>query len=73
MVVHAENAAVPDGAQRFAAALRAPREVAWVEARSQFDFYDDPKTIERALGRVVPFLERTLATRAGVDRPASLH
>lgn len=64
IVVHSESAAIPEGARRFAAALRVPHQLAWVRAQSQFAFYDDPATIDRALDRATPFLSRTLAPAA---------
>jgi hypothetical protein len=51
--------AIPDGARRYAAAMPSPPEVVWTSG-NQFDFYDDPATVERAGREVIRHLNATL-------------
>ena len=60
LVVHSEQAAIPDGARRFHERLRAPAQMLWIDAPSQFHFYDDPPTIERALDAALAHLRKTM-------------
>lgn len=60
VMVHSEQGAIPDGARRYAAAMPSPPQLAWGPG-TQFDFYDDPATIDRAMVEVVAHLRRHLA------------
>ncbi|WP_437722998.1 alpha/beta fold hydrolase [Sorangium sp. So ce861] len=62
LIVHSEEGAIPDGAKRFAAAMPAAPRVVWM-AGTQFHFYDDPATVERASQEAVAHLRSTLAAR----------
>ena len=59
LIVHSEQAAIPEGAHRYAAAMPSPPSELWTEG-NQFHFYDDPPTIERATAEAVAHLRRTL-------------
>lgn len=52
LVVHSENALMPDLARKFFAALSGPKQEAWVESKGQIDFYDDPGLIEPVADRL---------------------
>ena len=60
LVVHSENGAIPDGARRYAAAMPVPPKVVWIEG-TQFDFYDRPATVDRAVTEALGHLAATLA------------
>lgn len=59
LIVHSQSAAIPNGARRFYEGLRCPRELVWMPG-TQFDFYDDPPTVERALDHAVRHLRHHL-------------
>jgi len=59
VMVHSEDAAIPDGARRFHAALGAPGQLHWTSG-TQFDFYDDEATVEAALQVVDAHFRNTL-------------
>ena len=61
-LVHSETAAIPHGARRFLELVDSPKSELWLEKRTQFDFYDDPKTVSEATEAVRAHFERTLAT-----------
>jgi fermentation-respiration switch protein FrsA (DUF1100 family) len=48
LIVHSEQALVPDLAHAFYSALKSPKRQLWLESEGQIDFYDDPKLIGRA-------------------------
>ena len=56
LVVHSENALVPELAHAFYAAVRAPKQELWLSSEGQIDFYDDPKLIGPAADAVADFL-----------------
>jgi uncharacterized protein len=58
LVVHSETAAIPQGAQRFAARLKTAPEFVWLDGRSQFDFYDQEPTVTESIDLVAAFLAR---------------
>ncbi|WP_437517745.1 nuclear transport factor 2 family protein [Sorangium sp. So ce1099] len=62
LIVHSEQGAIPDGAKRFAAAMPVAPRVVWT-AGTQFHFYDDPATVDRASQEAVAHLRATLAAR----------
>lgn len=61
LIVHAESAAIPEGARRFAAAMPGePRQV-WLDGPTQFDFYDQPSVVSRAAAEALQHLASTLS------------
>jgi len=59
LIVHSEQAAIPQGAKEFYAKLRGKKEIVWMDG-SQFDFYDREITITKALALVVRHFEKSL-------------
>jgi len=57
LLVHSEEAAIPDGARRFHEAIGADKEIAWI-AGTQFDFYDQQPVVGEAVDRAVAHFER---------------
>jgi fermentation-respiration switch protein FrsA (DUF1100 family) len=66
LIVHSQDGAIPSGARRFYEALRCPRQLVWMPG-TQFDFYDDPPTVERALEHAVRHLRRHLGHPAPTE------
>lgn len=62
LLVHSEEGAIPDGAKRFAAAMPVAPRVVWMPG-TQFHFYDDPATVDRASQEAAAHLRATLAAR----------
>lgn len=59
LVVHSEEAAIPHGARRFAARMRqAPTQI-WISG-TQFDFYDQDRTVSQAVEHAMAHFRRTL-------------
>lgn len=48
-LVHSQQAALPESAQRFHDNLRGPKSITWLEGASQFDFYDNPAVVREAV------------------------
>ncbi|TQM31931.1 alpha/beta hydrolase [Nocardia bhagyanarayanae] len=59
VLVHSEEAAIPDGARRFHAGLAGPKDIVWTEG-TQFDFYDREPQVTVALDTVAAHFARTL-------------
>ena len=59
LMVHSEHGAIPDGVRRYAAAMPVAPVVKWM-AGTQFDFYDDPDTVDAAVAEVAAHFDRTL-------------
>ncbi|MEV0173625.1 alpha/beta fold hydrolase [Streptomyces sp. NPDC050803] len=59
VLVHSEDAAIPDGARRFHAGLAGPRDILWTEG-TQFDFYDQNPQVTLAADTVAAHFGRTL-------------
>ncbi|MEV4191041.1 alpha/beta hydrolase [Streptomyces toxytricini] len=59
LLVHSEDAAIPDGARRFHAGLAGPKDFLWTEG-TQFDFYDREPQVTTAVGAVAAHFARTL-------------
>jgi uncharacterized protein len=55
LMVHSENALVPDLARAFYSAVKSPKEELWLESQGQIDFYDDPRLITPAADAVAAF------------------
>ncbi|MFF8271810.1 alpha/beta hydrolase [Streptomyces sp. NPDC016562] len=60
VLVHSEDAAIPDGARRFHAGLVGPKEILWTEG-TQFDFYDSEPQVTIAVDTVAAHFARTLS------------
>jgi dienelactone hydrolase len=58
-IIHSHAAAIPDGAERFYAALTGEKDLAWSEG-DQFDFYDDPPTVDHAVELAAAYLATDL-------------
>jgi fermentation-respiration switch protein FrsA (DUF1100 family) len=56
LIVHSENALVPDLAHAFYATLKSPKQQLWLESQGQIDFYDDPRLVTPAADAVAAFL-----------------
>ncbi|MFF8844955.1 alpha/beta hydrolase [Streptomyces sp. NPDC015127] len=59
LLVHSEEAAIPDGARRFHAGLAGPKELLWTEG-TQFDFYDQEPQVTTAVDAADAHFARTL-------------
>ncbi|MFJ6850415.1 alpha/beta hydrolase [Streptomyces sp. NPDC091271] len=59
LLVHSEDAAIPDGARRFHAGLAGPSEFLWTQG-GQFDFYDQPLQVGYAADATAEHFARTL-------------
>ncbi|MCX5535641.1 lysophospholipase [Streptomyces sp. NBC_00006] len=59
LLVHSEDAAIPDGARRFYDGLAGERKFLWTEG-SQFDFYDQAPQVGLAADAVAEHFARTL-------------
>ncbi|WP_181719466.1 alpha/beta hydrolase [Nocardia gipuzkoensis] len=59
MLVHSEDAAIPDGARRFHAGLAGPKDIFWTQG-TQFDFYDQEPEVTVAVDTVAAHFDRTL-------------
>jgi hypothetical protein len=58
LFIHSEQAAIPDGARQFFAAIPGNnKQFDWLENRTQFDFYDQPQTVDRAISLTVNMLK----------------
>jgi fermentation-respiration switch protein FrsA (DUF1100 family) len=73
LMVHADEAALPDNARRFFAALPGPKHLFWTVG-TQIDFYDRQPQVGLAVDVAVAHFTRTLGAPAGagthVDRQA---
>jgi pimeloyl-ACP methyl ester carboxylesterase len=53
LFIHSEKAAIPDGARQFFAAIPAEdKQFAWLRDRTQFDFYDQPATVDQSVALI---------------------
>lgn len=59
-IIHSHTAAIPDGAERFYDALTCEKDIHWSEG-DQFDFYDDPRTVDHAIELAAAYLATDLA------------
>jgi hypothetical protein len=55
LIVHSEQALVPDLARAFFSAVTAHKEELWLRSQGQIDFYDDPQLIAPASDAVAAF------------------
>ncbi len=56
LIVHSEEALVPDLAHAFYSAVNSPKQELWLVSQGQIDFYDDPKLVAPAADAVAAFL-----------------
>ncbi|MGW0120344.1 alpha/beta hydrolase [Streptomyces sp. NPDC003327] len=59
LLVHSEDAAIPEGARRFHDGLAGPKGIVWTEG-TQFDFYDTEPQVTNAVDAVDAHFARTL-------------
>ncbi|MFD5178251.1 alpha/beta hydrolase [Nocardia sp. NPDC058379] len=59
LLVHSEDAAIPDGARRFHAGLTGHKDILWTQG-SQFDFYDQDPQVTLAADTAAAHFGRTL-------------
>lgn len=59
LLVHSEEAAVPDGARRFHQEMTAPKDFFWTQG-TQFDFYDQEPQVTKAAVATADHFKRTL-------------
>ncbi len=59
VLVHSEDAAIPDGARRFHTGLAGPKDILWSQG-TQFDFYDQQPQVTLAADTVAAHFGRTL-------------
>lgn len=62
LVLHSDNAALPDMTRRFFAALPGEREIYW-SSEAHMDFYDNPTAVQRNVARAIRFADFHLAGR----------
>lgn len=60
LIVHSEEAAIPQGAKEFYSRLSGEKEQLWLEGVTQFDFYDNPEAIATASDTAVRHFAQTL-------------
>ncbi len=59
-MVHSDAAAIPAGARKFYAAVKAPKSELWLENVGQLDFYDQARPVRVAADAVAAHFSRTL-------------
>ncbi|MBL8131902.1 MAG: alpha/beta hydrolase [Anaerolineae bacterium] len=59
LIVHGENAAIPEGARKFYARLTAPKEIYWMPG-IQFDFYDQEPNVTKSARAAANHFKLTL-------------
>jgi uncharacterized protein len=55
LIVHSEQALVPELAHSFYSAVQSPKRELWLDSEGQIDFYDDPNLINPAADAVAAF------------------
>ena len=60
MIIHSEEAAIPQGAKEFYSRLSGKKEQLWLEGVTQFDFYDSPEAVATASDAVTEYFQQTL-------------
>lgn len=61
LFIHSETAAIPDGARQFFAAIPAKnKQMNWLPKRTQFDFYDQPATVNQSVTLIATHLRLSL-------------
>jgi uncharacterized protein len=60
LFVHSEQAAIPDGARQFFAAIPVQnKQMNWLPNRTQFDFYDQAQTVDESIALIADHLKAT--------------
>ncbi|MDX3006571.1 alpha/beta fold hydrolase [Kribbella solani] len=59
LLVHSEDAAIPEGALRFHSGLAGPKDILWTQG-TQFDFYDAEPQVTISVDTVAAHFDRTL-------------
>jgi fermentation-respiration switch protein FrsA (DUF1100 family) len=59
LIVHSQDAAIPDGARRFYEGLAGAKRIVWTQG-TQFDFYDQEPQVSFAIEQAVAHFERHL-------------
>ncbi|GET44276.1 alpha/beta hydrolase [Microseira wollei] len=58
LFIHSEKAAIPDGARQFFAAIPGQnKQFKWLSDRTQFDFYDQPATVDQSISAIAKHLQ----------------
>ena len=57
LIVHSEDAAIPQGAREFYAGLTGSKEQVWLDGVTQFDFYHQPAPVELASDAAANFFK----------------
>ncbi len=70
ILVHGDDCVLPQNAREVHARLRGPKELVWTSG-GQVDFYDQPALVEKAIGAVVPWFDKTLRKSAEGTRKAA--
>ncbi len=60
MIVHSEEAAIPQGAKEFYNRLSGEKDELWLTNITQFDFYDSPEVVATASDAVAEYFEQAL-------------
>ncbi|MEL7029029.1 MAG: alpha/beta hydrolase [Pseudomonadota bacterium] len=58
LIVHSDDAAIPDGSRRFYSALPGEKDELWIDGVSQFDFYARPDAVTAASDAAADFFTR---------------
>lgn len=58
LIVHSDDAAIPQGARQFYAALSGEKDALWIDGVSQFDFYHRADAVTASSDAVADFFER---------------
>jgi uncharacterized protein len=59
LVVHSQDAAIPDGVRRFYGGLTCAKRIVWTGGL-QYDFYDQRPTVDFAVDQAVAYFARRL-------------
>lgn len=60
LVIHSDEALVPEGAKRFFASLPSKKKLHWMTTAQHISFYDEQPVVEEAAGRAVAWFNHTL-------------
>lgn len=61
LLVHSDEAVLPDNVKQVHANLKGPKELAWFADGGQVDWYDQKPLVDRAIAAVRPWFRNTLA------------
>ncbi|HAX76557.1 MAG TPA: hypothetical protein DCY88_12135 [Cyanobacteria bacterium UBA11372] len=58
LFIHSEKAAITQGARQFFAAIPGQnKQFEWLRDRTQFDFYDQPATVDASISAIAKHLQ----------------